>query len=118
MCPELDNVIATLESMLLRRHESKKDKMESRQPQTAEQLYRAGWQMGGGRWLYNSEQTSCVQNTLIFHQSIFRAHLIQRDGGEDDEAFDDLLPERRHLQQHQAVVQHSDNEAAQNGAED
>ena len=44
VCPELDNVIANLELMPLRRNESKKDKVESRQLQTAEQLYRAGWQ--------------------------------------------------------------------------
>jgi hypothetical protein len=49
--------------------------------------------------------------------SFFRVHLIQGHGGEDDEAFDDLLPERRDLHQDEAVVQHTNDEAAEDGAE-
>ena len=35
---------------------------------------------------------------------LLRAQFVHRHGGEDDEAFDDLLPERRDFQQHEAIV--------------
>lgn len=42
VCPELDNVIANLELMPLRRNSSKRDKVETRQVQQAQALHRAG----------------------------------------------------------------------------
>src|SRR5258706_1887380 len=45
-----------------------------------------------------------------------RTQLVRGDGGEDDQAFDDLLPEGRDVEEEQAVVQHADDEAAEHRA--
>jgi hypothetical protein len=42
VCPELDNVLANLELMPMRRNSSKRDKVEARQVQKAEELHLAG----------------------------------------------------------------------------
>ncbi len=50
---------------------------------------------------------------VLFTASLFLAGFVNRHRRLDDDAFDDLLPEGGHLEQHQAIVQHADDETAQ-----
>src|SRR5260370_32744984 len=67
-----------------------------------------------------SASTNCMDTAKrrsALSDFLTRAHFVQGDGGENHKAFDDLLPERRDLQQDQAVVQDPDDQAAQHVAE-
>ena len=58
-----------------------------------------------------------TRGEIVTDLSFLGAHFVGGDGGEDDEALDDLLPERRDVEEKEAVVEDANDEAAQNGAE-